>query len=113
MSFDDLTGSYLKGLIAVFIVVDPTNPDSMQQDKLSEMLNRTFEISKNSKQIVKLLVNNSDKASEQQMQVIIDWIEKYSIPCIQLESTVRGKQIQNVICDTLKEIVDLMENNGF
>ena len=82
MSFDDLTGSYLKGLIAVFIVVDPTNPDSMQQVKLSEMLNRTFEISKNSKQIVKLLVNNSDKASEQQMQVIIDWIEKYSIPCI-------------------------------
>ena len=44
-----MTGSYLNGLIGVFIVVDPTNTESIQEDKLSEMLTKTFEISKNSK----------------------------------------------------------------
>ena len=37
----------------------------------------------------------------------------YSVPRIKLNSTFRGKQIQIVLCETLTEIVDKMENNGF
>ena len=108
-----MTGSYLEGLISVFIVVDPTNNASMQEDKLTEMLNKTFDKSMNSKQIVKLLVNNYGKASEQQKKVLKDWCAMYSVPRIKLNSTFRGKQIQIVLCETLTEIVDKMENNGF
>ena len=37
----------------------------------------------------------------------------YSVPRIKLDSLIKGKQIQSVLCDTLTEIVDKMENNGF
>jgi histidinol-phosphate/aromatic aminotransferase/cobyric acid decarboxylase-like protein len=48
-SFDDplMTGTYLDRQAGVFIIINPNNPDSMDIDKLGEMINLSTHKNKN------------------------------------------------------------------
>ena len=78
LSFDDpvMTGSYLKNQTGCFLVVDPSNKDSLTIEKLSEMINLAAERSNNQKLNVKLLVNNPGKVSMGDMEQIEKWAEE-------------------------------------
>ncbi len=75
------------------MVVDPSNPETLSVEKLSEMTNLSFQKSKNQKMVIKLLVNNPDKASVEQIERIEKWAQEYQVPVVKLESPLNGHQI--------------------
>ena len=115
LSFDDpvMTGSYLKNQTGCFLVVDPSNKDSLTIEKLSEMINLAAERSNNQKLNVKLLVNNPGKVSMGVMEQIEKWGEESRVDIVKLATPLNGEQINKVLIDTMTEIVELMVNNGY
>ncbi len=75
------------------MVVDPSNPEALCAEKLSEMINLSFQKSKNQKMVIKLLVNNHDKASAEQIERIEKWAQEYQVPVVKLENPLNGHQI--------------------
>ena len=75
--YDDpvMTGSYLQKQAAIFIVIDPNTPDSLDVQKLDDMVNLSFHQGKNQNLKCKLLINNSAKVSLESMNSIEKWAE--------------------------------------
>ena len=65
------------------------------------------------KLIVKLLVKNADKVSVSEMDKIEKWAKENDLKIIKLKAPLNGDQIKNIINETLAEIVELIDNNGY
>ena len=92
-SFDDpvMTGSYLKNQTGAFLVVDPSNKESLTIEKLSEMINLAAERSNNQKLNVKLLVNNSGKVSMGDMEKLEKWAHESHVTLVRLATPLNGE----------------------
>ena len=115
LSFDDpvMTGTYLKNQAGVFLVVDPSNKEALNIEKLSEMINLAAERSNNQKLNVKLLVNNPGKVSMGDMEQIEKWAQESHVTIVRLATPLNGEQIKKILYETLAEIVELMDNKGY
>ena len=92
-SFDDpvMTGSYLKNQTGAFLVVDPSNKESLTIEKLSEMINLASERSNNQKLNVKLLVNNPGKVSMGDMEQLEKWAHENHVTLVRLATPLNGE----------------------